>query len=131
MATFEFILFFLSLGVAFCHLFADTDQLPPNYLYKILSKDNWKASQDQLNLHLTADDDAFIHLATSDQLANIIKKYWSHASEFIVLKIDTSMLHGKLVLESNPGGTNKYYHLYNGSIPLTSVIETKITKSSK
>lgn len=129
MATFEFILFFLSLSVAFCPLFADTNQLPPNYLYKILSNDNWNASQDRLNLQLSSDDDAFIHLATSSQLANIIKKYWSHAPEFIVLKVDTSQLPGRLVLESNPGGTNQYYHLYDGSIPLTSVIERKIIKS--
>lgn len=41
----------------------------------------------------------------------------------MVLKIDPSKLIGKLVFEVNPGGTQKYYHLYNGKIPLNAVIE--------
>ena len=30
-----------------------------------------------------------------------------------------------MVLEANPGGAAKYYHLYNGSIPLSAVISER------
>ena len=69
-------------------------------------------------------DSEFIHLATKEQLGNIIKKYWSGASSYFVLKLETQKLHGKLVFEANPGGTNKYYHLYNGTIPFDAIVSS-------
>jgi len=96
----------------------------PQFLYKVLSSEDWKASQDKEVLQLPSADDAFIHLSKEDQLDRLIQKYWSNVSEFYVLKIDTSQLPGDLVFEVNPGGTAKYYHLYNGSIPLDAVVET-------
>ncbi|MBA3238829.1 MAG: peptide deformylase [Parachlamydiaceae bacterium] len=97
----------------------------PKYLYKILSLRLWDASQKNAHLVLSAEDEAFIHLSTKSQLNNILKKYWSNIPQFVVLKVETSKLHGKLVYETNPGGTSKYYHLYQGLIPLNSVIEAK------
>ena len=35
------------------------------------------------------------------------------------------MLPGKLVLESNPGGKSRYYHLYQGAIPMEAITESK------
>jgi peptide deformylase len=97
----------------------------PKYLYKILSVRLWDASQKNAFLVLSAEDKAFIHLSTEPQLDNILKKYWSDVPQFVVLKVETSKLQGKLVYEANPGGTSKYYHLYQGLIPLTSVVEAK------
>lgn len=97
----------------------------PKYLYKILSVRLWDASQQNTFLVLSAEDEAFIHLATEEQLDKIIKKYWSNIPQFVVLKVDTSKLQGKLVYEANPGGTSKYFHLYKGLIPLASVLEAK------
>lgn len=96
----------------------------PHFLYKILSIDDWAKSCE--TVHLPSMDANFIHLSTEEQLDRIIEKYWAAVSEYVVLKIETAKLKGKLVLEANPGGTNKYYHLYNGSIPLSAVVETKI-----
>ncbi len=96
----------------------------PQFLYKVLSAEDWKASQEQEVLHLPSADDAFIHFSREDQLDRLINKYWSNVSEFYVLKIDASKIPGDLVLEANPGGETKYYHLYNGSIPLNAVVET-------
>lgn len=98
----------------------------PEYLYKILSLGHWNASQNRSILILSGDDDAFIHLSTEDQVDKIIEKYWSNAPQYVILKIKTNMLEGKLVLEANPGGTNKYYHLYQGRIPLNSIVEAKV-----
>lgn len=98
----------------------------PNYLYKILSVGDWQLSQGQKSLKLSNADEEFIHFSTEDQLSKIIEKYWKDESKFVILKIDTAKLPGKLVFEANPGGTNKYYHLYNGSIPRDAIIESKI-----
>ncbi len=98
----------------------------PIYLYKVLSMVDWAKSCK--TIHLSSMDVDFIHLSTEEQLDKIIKKYWSGASEYIVLKIETAKLSGNLVLEVNPGGTNKYYHLYNGSIPLNAIVELKVHK---
>lgn len=105
------------------------DEMPPHYLYKILSIDDWKKSQDMESVKLTDADDDFIHLAKEDQLDRIVRKYWDKVPEYVVLKIDITKLAGKLIFEANPGGENKYYHLYDGSIPLKAVVESKRIKS--
>lgn len=99
---------------------------PPPYLYKILSYRQWQSTENTKTVLLPAEDDAFIHLSTDDQLDKIISKCWSNAPQFVILKIKTDKLEGKLVYESNPGGSTKYYHLYKGFIPFPSIVESKI-----
>jgi uncharacterized protein (DUF952 family) len=77
-------------------------------------------------VHLASMDDDYVHLATEEQVDRIIAKYWSGVSKFIVLKVKSAELEGNLVLETNPGGTTLFYHLYNGSIPLSAVAESEI-----
>jgi len=117
----------------FGHLPAEQVQntLTPQYLYKILGLKNWKESQSQNFVILTKEDTEFIHLSTEDQLSRIISKYWSNVPEYVILKIETNQLPGQLVFEANEPGGNKYYHLYDGALPLKSVLEAKIIKSSK
>ncbi len=98
----------------------------PTFLYKVLSKDDWEKSC--RTIHLSSMDADFIHLSTDEQLDKIIEKYWSEASEYVLLKLEVAKLSGDLVLEANLGGTNKYYHLYKGSIPLGAIIELKVHK---
>ncbi|MBA3722179.1 MAG: DUF952 domain-containing protein [Parachlamydiaceae bacterium] len=100
----------------------------PKYLYKILSVDDWSKSQSRKNIQLSVDDEEFIHFSTEEQLDKIIAKYWGVKSNYIVLKVFTEKLNGKMVFESNPGGVNKYYHLYEGSIPLEAVVEARLNK---
>lgn len=100
----------------------------PEYLYKIISPENWNQSKE--TLQLDAADNAFIHLSREDQLDRILSKYWTDTPA-IVLKLETKKLQGRLVLETNPGGTSKYYHLYEGSIPKNAVVEVKELLSSK
>lgn len=98
----------------------------PHYLYKILSLRNWQATQNRKTVSLAAEDASFIHLSTEDQLEKVIAKYWSEADQYVILKIDCSKLEGKLVYETNPGGTNKYFHLYEGFIPFHAILESTI-----
>ncbi len=93
----------------------------PKYLYKIFSSSDWEQSQKDKNLPTAAEDHPFIHLATFEQLDRIINKYWSGKSDFVILEIETKKLPGDLVFEANPGGENKYYHLYNASIPTDAI----------
>jgi len=99
-----------------------------DYLYKVISLQNWEASQSQPFIKLTGDDLDFIHFSTQDQLKRITGKYWSDVAKYIILKVDMKQVPGKLVYEANPGGTNKYYHLYDGCIPSNAIVETTLVR---
>ena len=105
---------------------AENMENTPQFLYKILSIENWQQSKRLPTLELGPDDQAFIHLATEDQLERILEKYWKKEKTFVILRIDTKKLKGKLVFEANPGGANRYYHLYDGAIPLEAVVESRL-----
>lgn len=101
------------------------EQMTPQYLYKVLSVEDWRDSQGRGSVKLQDADREFIHLSRADQINRIVEKYWNNVPEYVILKIDTAKMEGTLVFEANPGGNNKYYHLYHGSIPLSAVIESK------
>lgn len=98
----------------------------PSYLYKVLTIADWEASQDKSIVQLPLADREFIHFSREDQLDRLLTKYWADAAEFVILKVDTSKLPGKMVFEPNPGSSNKYYHLYNGSIPFDAILESQV-----
>lgn len=93
----------------------------PTYLYKILIQDDWEESQKKEKLILSPADDEFIHLSEEHQVNRIIEKFFKKNGKVVVLKINVSSLEGKLVKEANLGGTNKYFHLYNGFIPFKAI----------
>lgn len=43
-----------------------------------------------------------------------------------LLRFETRQLSGRLALETNRGGLNKYYHLYNSSITFKAMKESRI-----
>jgi uncharacterized protein (DUF952 family) len=100
----------------------------PLHLYKIISLEDWNMSNDQDTIKLSPMDDAFIHLATDEQIDKIIEKFWAQESEVAVLKLESAQLPGDLKYEQNPGGINKYYHLYNGLIPRNAIVAVEIRK---
>lgn len=102
----------------------------PEFLYKVVSVQEWEESQTAGHVVPGALDTTFIHLSTEDQVNRIAKKYWASVPEYFVLKLDSKGLLGRLVLEANPGGENKYYHLYEGSIPLNAVVDAKVVVQS-
>lgn len=96
----------------------------PKFLYKIVSHEQWGKSLVQNEVVWGLIDKDFIHLATAEQLPQIAKKFWNNM-DYIVLTLDPPKLIGRLVWESNPGGTTKYYHLYEGVIPLEAVVDLR------
>lgn len=98
----------------------------PKYLFKVLSYSLWEQSLGKEALMLPPEDDAFIHLSTHEQLERILVKFWAHIPKYMILKIETKKLPGELVFETNPNGSTKYYHLYNGHIPRLSIVDAKM-----
>lgn len=58
-----------------------------------------------------------------EPISRAARRSISADAEVVLLKLETAKLRGRLVYEVNPGGTTKYYHLYEGSIPLEAVVE--------
>lgn len=100
----------------------------PDYLYKILSPASWQSSKGSDRLMLGPDDDTFIHLAEAHQVERIANKFFSGHREVVIVKLRSNELQGRLVKESNPGGTVKYYHLYDGFLPLKAVESHRIMR---
>ncbi|MCH9613345.1 MAG: hypothetical protein SP1CHLAM54_03440 [Chlamydiia bacterium] len=100
--------------------------IPPDFLYKVLSTNEWKESQTQKTITLGSMDKEFIHLSKKEQLDRIVSKYWNKAPEYVLLKLDPKKLQGVLIFEANPGGQNMYYHLYEGSIPHDAIVEVQV-----
>lgn len=99
---------------------------PPQSLYKVLSWKNWEATQSKQAVVTPPEDQPFIHLAREDQLDRILAKYWADTPQFVVLKVNPAQLKGRLVYETNPGSTTCYYHLYEGSIPVCAIVESRV-----
>lgn len=101
-------------------------QTVPLCLYKIVSVDGWAASKKDGRIEPSKFDETFNHLSTAKQLQRICTKYWGNIPIFVVLTVDPTKFVGALKLETNPGGSSKYYHLYDGHIPLDAVIDAQM-----
>ena len=95
-------------------------------LYKIVTNEQWASSRGKEKLELSGADAEFIHFSLEDQWEKIAAKYFADTSSFVLLKIDASQLPGRLVFETNPGGSTKYYHLYEGCIPMSAICSSQI-----
>jgi len=108
----------------------DTSEAP-KFLYKLLSIQDWADSRQKNFVQLSQVDHLFVHLATENQLEKVTEKFWATIPQYVILKLETSQLAGRLVYEANPGSTNKYYHLYDGAIPLKSIVEVQLVTTNK
>lgn len=102
-----------------------TQNSAPAYLYKVISQEEWQKSLLHNEIVKSPIDTEFIHLATEDQVSHVVQKFWNN-QDYIVLKLDSKRLIGRLVYEKNPGGNTQYYHLYEGTIPLDAVVDVSV-----
>lgn len=98
------------------------DHSHPEFLYRVVSVEQWQQSQLKNEVVNSSLDKDFIHLATEEQLSHIVQKFWSNKNH-IILKLASKKLKGRLIKETNPGGSTLYYHLYEGNVPLDAVVE--------
>ncbi len=98
----------------------------PKYLYKIVSPEQWKASEQQQLLMLSADDASSIRLLKEDEIGRTVHYLKKTNTPHVILKIKSSKLIGRLVFEPKPGGSSKQYHLYDGQIPMNAIVEFKV-----
>ena len=61
-------------------------------------------------------------MATKEQVEKVILKFWK-GKKYILLYLNPNKLAGTLKLKTNLGGESKYYHLYDGYIPLSAIKE--------
>ena len=116
---------FFAMGAIFAlSIVGCTKSTKPDFVYKIVTVDAWSASQEKRFLVLGKFDEAFVHLAEENQVERIAHKFFAGEDEVLVLKINPKKLKGRLVKEANPGGKIKYWHLYDGKIPLESIVST-------
>lgn len=94
----------------------------PAKLYKITTVDLWAQSKNGDRLVLAElDKSGFIHLAEEQDVERISKKFFPNEKKLAVLELDPKLLVGRIVFETNPGGSQKYYHLYDGYIPIQAI----------
>ena len=103
----------------------EATEATPAVLYKIISVEHWQQSQGKELVMLAPEDNNFIHFAKEDQFQKVATKYWSN-KPYVLLMVDVIKLTGSLVFESNTPTGTKYYHMYNGSIPMNAVISSKL-----
>lgn len=101
----------------------------PEHLYKIISFEQWQKSLLQNEVVGSPIDTEFVHLAKEDQLDHVAQKFWNNM-DYIVLKLASKKLVGRLIFETNPGGSTQYYHLYEGSIPLDAVVDVTVVRTT-
>lgn len=101
----------------------------PSVLYKVMSIDAWKISQEKGALHLSTMDADFVHLSKEDQVAHVVSKFWK-GEDYVLLRLDPKRFIGRLVYESNRSGSSKYFHLYEGTIPTEAVLEASVVQQT-
>jgi uncharacterized protein (DUF952 family) len=120
---------FVLIGILLSSLsFSDTPPSPPQFLYKVLSQSQWEQSRDQAFLVLPAMDCPFIHLSTEEQADKVVQKFFAKETRVFLLKLDVQKLPGRLLKERNPGGSDLYYHLYDGYIPTHAIVDVSRVK---
>jgi len=117
----------MAVVISYSELNGIEQNMNPQYLYKIVSPEQWQESLLGSEIVLSPMDKEFIHLSKEDQVSHVVQKFWDN-KQYVVLKLSTEKLKGRLTYETNPGGTTQYYHLYEGHIPLDAVVDLKSQK---
>ena len=98
----------------------------PEILYKVVSEELWMNSQGKHYLELSDADQRFIHFSTKEQYPRIAEKFAAREEHYAILEINTTELIGDMKLETAPGSTEGYFHLYKGRIPMTSMLRINV-----
>ncbi len=84
-------------------------------IYKVLTEEEWEHAISLGYVETKLDnDDGFIHLSTSKQLALTLHLYFKNSKKVILLEIDQNAIENKIVFEEAKSGSRlgKFAHLY-------------------
>lgn len=107
----------------------DQENFTPDSLYKIISVEQWEESLRNKEMVLQALNDEYIYLSKEDQVPHVIKNFWCKEG-YVILKLESKKLKGRLTYENTPGEPSKHYHLYDGNIPLEAVVGVRYIQAA-
>jgi uncharacterized protein (DUF952 family) len=85
-------------------------------VYKILSRDDWKAASDAGRFEGVGIDvaDRFIHLSTLAQVSGTLRRFFEKRRDLVLVQVDTAQFAGtgRLRFEANDG--QLFPHLFEG-----------------
>lgn len=94
------------------------------FIYHIVLPEKWEAVKHNSTYSAESlETEGFIHCSYDHQLDEVIGRYYSGASELVILKMDVNKLTSKLVSEPSTGG-EVYPHIY-GPINLDAVVSAE------
>lgn len=95
-------------------------------IFHITDTATWDASQ-QKGHHTGSTrgvdlaEEGYIHCSTAEQWQGVIDRYYSGASDLVLLHIDEQLLTSPMVYEQMPGASEPFPHVY-GPINLAAVV---------
>ena len=83
------------------------------YIYKVLTKDQWRKFQRDAVFQGSPVDlaDGFIHLSCADQLKGTLDKWYADQDQVTLLQVDASKIDAALKYEISRGGA-EFPHLF-------------------
>ena len=98
-------------------------------IYHVVLPEVWDEWKDRSYYEAPSlESEGFIHCSFEDQLAGVLKRYYSGVQRVVILTIDSTKLHSKLVAEPSTND-EMYPHIY-GPINLDAVEESKLVELS-
>jgi uncharacterized protein (DUF952 family) len=98
-------------------------------IFHITDTATWDASQ-QKGYHTGSTrgvdlaEEGYIHCSTAEQWHGVVERYYSGASDLVLLHIDEQLLTSPMVYEQVPGASEPFPHVY-GPINLAAVVTTE------
>ena len=95
-------------------------------IFHITDGATWEASQ-QAGRHtgstrgIDLAEEGYIHCSTAEQWPGVLERYYSDATDLLLLHVDVEQLTSPLVYEQLPGMPEPFSHVY-GSINLAAVV---------
>jgi uncharacterized protein (DUF952 family) len=90
---------------------------PVEFVYKIISRDDWKAASEAGRFEGVGIDvaDKFIHLSTLQQVSGTLQRYFAKRRDLLLVQVDTAQFAGtgRLRFEASDAGL-LFPHLFDG-----------------
>ena len=94
-------------------------------IYHIARKQDWEnAKAQELYTVPSLTDEGLIHCCEEEQVSGILERYYTDASDIVILTLDTEKLRSQLVYEWSPSLEATFPHIY-GPINTDCVVGVK------